>query len=225
MSIGVILLAGGIGRRMGTESPKQFLPLRGSLVLEHSLSTFLESSLIEHIVVVCAPEFRLHLSPYPSLSFALPGERRQDSVWNGLQELPSSCSFVCVHDGARPLLNAASLERVLSAAQLHGASALGAPVSNTIKEVTPQGEVLSTPNRETLWEVYTPQVLRRDWLEKGFSKARENHLTVTDDLSLIDLVGFPSTIVEGVGPNLKLTYPEDLAIAETLLNASEARHV
>lgn len=215
----VILLAGGIGSRMGSKTPKQYLELCDKPIALHSFETFLEISEIEEIVVVCTEEFReLFKTSHQNkiVSFANPGERRQDSVWSGMQAIKSSSNIICVHDAARPFIDRQTILSVIESGAQHGAATVGVPAKSTIKVCNPNGFVKETLDRSTLWEIQTPQVVRRDWLEQGFAFVNERGLSVTDDVSIIELIGKPVKVVEGSYDNIKITTPEDLRIAEAL---------
>lgn len=212
MKASIILLAGGIGRRMGSAHPKQFLPLEGQPIALHSFYLFRQMPEVDEIIVVCAPEYRT-LFPEGTL-FATPGKERQDSVFNGLQQ--TSGTLICIHDAARPMVTEAMTRRVLEAAAEHGAATVGMPVKFTVKEANDEGFVQRTPDRKFIWEIQTPQALRRDLLEQGFALAHEKQITVTDDASLAELVGHPVKLVKGAYSNIKITTPEDLILAEQL---------
>ena len=221
--ISVILLAGGIGSRMGAPLPKQFLSLKGKPLARYSFDLFTSLEEIGEIAVVCAPEFR-HLFTLPqnctlTLTFALPGERRQDSVLNGLKSLQSSSTYVLVHDGARPFIDKPLVQRALSGARLHGASAAAVPVKMTIKQANLEAMVTATPDRSALFEMQTPQVLKRTLLEEGFMHAQKHALTVTDDVSLVEPLGHPVFLSEGSYKNLKITTQEDWSLAELIAKA------
>lgn len=216
----VILVAGGVGSRMKASIPKQFLTLKHKPVVKYSFDLFMTLPDVAEIVVVCAPDYRHLFEPHHNevqLTFALPGERRQDSVNNGLQAIKSTASLVCVHDSARPCITIPLVKRVIEAARLHGASAAGMPVKFTIKEVNGQHFVANTPDRSFIWEIQTPQIIRKQWLQEGFAHALKHNLTVTDDVSLIELLKKPVKLVEGCYTNLKITTPEDLIFAEQLI--------
>lgn len=218
--ITVILLAGGVGSRMNADIPKQFMQLKEKPIALHSFELFASLPEVQEIIVVCAEKYRHHFTlPNSSiaLTFAPPGARRQDSVYNGLQAMTISAPYICVHDSARPFIDAALIRIVVDAAILHGAAALGMPVKFTVKEVDAQGFVIHTPNRSRIWEVQTPQVLRRDLLEKGFSNAMQSNLDVTDDVSLVERLGLTVQLVEGSYSNIKITTREDLITAEAYL--------
>lgn len=190
---------------MRSSTPKTFLPLHGKPVALHSLEVLMAHPLIQEIIVVCEPE---HQSLFPSsVKFALPGERRQDSVNNGFQHVSPNADFVCIHDGARPFLSSASLNAVLIAAEQHGAAALAVPTKNTIREVNSEQFSVRTLKRETLWEMHTPQVATRALIAEGLKRAEL--LEVTDDMSLVELTGHPIKLVQDSYQNFKLTTPED----------------
>lgn len=216
----VLFLAGGRGTRMGHATPKQFIPLQGKPLALYSFECLMAVPGVEGCVVVCASEFRsLFTHPQKRILFAEPGERRQDSVWSGLQLVmhrPAS-SLICIHDAARPFINSALVERAVSVASCCGAAAVGTKAKQTIKVCDEDNTVISTPPREYLWEVQTPQVVRLDWLQQGFVAARAGEVTVTDDLSLIELLGLKPKIVEGSPANIKVTTPEDWVLAEQLI--------
>ena len=201
---------------MQTQSPKQYLPFRGKPLALYSFETFVHHPKISEIIVVCEPEHRCLFGNHPRILFALPGERRQDSVFNGLNQISQETTLVCIHDSARPFLSLNDLNAVLLAAEQYGAATLGLPVKNTIKESTEDGFIAKTLPREKLWEMYTPQVATPSLLKLGFSIANAQHLTVTDDNSLIELTGHPIKLVTGDPSNIKITTPEDLLVAEAL---------
>jgi len=222
--VSAILLAGGKGKRMQSSTPKQYLPLGGKPLALYSLELFASCPAIDEIIVVCdlfyQPLFRNTASNYPRLLFAPPGERRQDSVYQGLQKTSNPAKkthLICVHDSARPLATSSDLMNVLAEAKKHGAAVAANLVKNTIKECDPQGFVQRTLDRSQLWEMYTPQVIEASLLKKGFKIAINNNLTVTDDAALVELTGHPVKLVKGSYSNIKITTPEDLPLAETFL--------
>ena len=217
-----IILAGGLGTRMQTAEPKQFSYLGPKPIARYSFDLFLAMSEITEIVVVCAPAYRNLFTATNTLKricFALPGERRQDSVSNGLNATDASNNMILIHDSARPFIDQDLVHRVLEAGYQHGAATVGMPVKFTIKESHSDNFVANTPDRSRIWEIQTPQVLHRAILVEGFRHAQENNITVTDDTSLAELVGKSVKLVEGSHTNLKITVPEDLVIAQHLLNS------
>lgn len=215
--IGAILVAGGIGRRMGSPIPKQFLPIQGRPIAQRSLDLLLSLPEIVEIAIACHSDYRPLFEADPRLRFADPGERRQDSVENGLAALSPQIDLVLVHDAVRPLVSQAITQQALEIGGQWGAAVVAVPLVFTVKEVDQDLLVLRTLNRSTLWEIQTPQVVRRPLLEEGLRRAEVEGWEVTDDASLIERLGHPVKIVEGCRSNLKITTREDLAIAEGLL--------
>lgn len=220
--ISVILLAGGTGSRLPSPVPKQFLSLNGKQIIQYSLDVFAEIAQVTEIVIVCAPEYRSlfttsSINPKIKLSFALPGARRQDSVYHGLSALAIPPSLVCVHDAARPLITPSLVQDIANAAEIHGAATAAVPVKSTIKESNHLNQVMRTLDRSLLWEIQTPQIIRYALLKQGFDYAIKHNITVTDDVSLAELIGAPVQLVMGSYQNIKITTPEDLLIAKAYL--------
>lgn len=214
--ISLILLAGGKGLRMGTALPKQFLTLHKKPIAHYSLEAFLSYPEIQEVVVVCDPAYRHFFSSYP-VKFALPGERRQDSVYHGFQMTSEHSHWLCIHDAARPFVEHKMIERLIGEGKKVGAATVGMPIKYTVKLAKEPLLVDYTLNREQVWEIQTPQFLRRDILHQGFQIAHERQLTVTDDVAFAELLAHPVKLVEGSHSNLKITTREDLIVAEQLL--------
>lgn len=224
-SVSIVLLAGGVGKRMGAPIPKQYLELRGKPIATYSLETFCGMPCVGEVVVVCEPEWRYvfeecheRLGKAKPLKFALPGAERQDSVCNGLSEISSSADLVAIHDSARPLVTAEDTMCCIMDAKDVGAAVLGVPVKPTIKEADDSGMVVKTLVRSVLWEVQTPQVIEPKMLMKGFELVKKEKLEVTDDVSIIEAMGNPVRITKGCYTNIKVTTPEDLVNAEAFLD-------
>lgn len=222
----LVFLAGGKGKRMGNSLPKQYLLLQNKPLALYSFETFLKISEISHYVVVCEPAyqnlFRACSAEYGyeyKLHFALPGLLRQDSLFNGIEALKEN-PLVCIHDAARPFVSSAVIREVVLTAQKYEAAVAGVPVKSTIKICNAKHEVLQTPKRETMWEIQTPQVIRLDLLKQGFVYAHCHHLTVTDDVSLVESLGKLVKVVEGSYFNFKVTTLEDLTFFNYLLTKS-----
>lgn len=210
MKLSLILLAGGKGTRMKSSIPKVFLPLKEKPLILHSYELFASMEEIEEIVVVCPKAFH-HYFPENTL-FAHPGKERQDSVQNGFTKC--SGEFLLIHDGARPFITREEVQKLLKEGLPVGAATLGAPTKNTIKQVGASSFVEKTLDRSLLYEMYTPQLLRRDLLEKGLQKAQGQ--TFTDDTTLAELLDHPVKLVTGSNRNIKITTPIDLQLAGLL---------
>ena len=217
-----VLLAGGSGSRMKADRPKQFLDLLGKPVLQWDLELLLSIEGIDRIVLVISEEFRQlpFLEKFKSdkrLVFAQPGKERQNSVENGLAGIADDCTLVAIHDAARPLVTLDAIERCFADAAAHDAAVLAVPCKPTIKESNDGKFVLRTLDRSKLWDIQTPQILRPQMLRDGFVNANQKKLAVTDDVSVVELMGRPVKLTVGEYTNLKLTTPEDMIIAETIL--------
>lgn len=213
----VLLLAGGIGSRMQTTIPKQFLPLKGKSIAQHSFELFMQFSDIREIVVICEEKYRELFSKKNEdilLGFAAPGKRRQDSVLNGFKASQTDAPLICIHDSARPFINHVLLDKVISSSRQCGAALLGVPVKNSIKKRDGDNFVIASPDRNHLYEAQTPQVISRHILEEGFKQIGD--ATVTDDVSFAELLNCPVKIVEGEESNIKITTPLDLILAEII---------
>lgn len=207
---------------MKADQPKQFLPLAGRPVVEHSLLLFAGMPEVSQLVVVVDACYRDAFARHADalgtrLVFANPGAERQDSVFSGLQQVPDGASLACVHDAARPLVTAENVREVFQDARTYGAAVLGVPSKATIKESEDGSFVLRTIPRNRLWEIQTPQVIRPELLRRGFEKVKTEGLEVTDDVSIVEWLGEPVKITMGEYTNIKLTTPEDMNIAETIL--------
>lgn len=223
----VVLLSGGVGKRMKASMPKQYLDLRGKPIATWSLGMFAGMAEVGEVVVVCAPEYEEVFASVPlpravALKFARPGKERQDSVFSGLQAVAASAALVAVHDSARPLVREEDVRRCMEDAMQHGAAVLGVPVKPTIKEVGPDGMVVKTLDRSRLWDVQTPQIIRPELLKKGFAKVEAEGLAVTDDVSIIEALGLPVKMTMGDYTNIKVTTPEDMFVAERFMDEQAA---
>ena len=145
------------------------------------------------------------------------GKERQDSVWEGLEALGRGVEWAVVHDAARVLTTRALIEKVMAAAQATGAAAAASKMSDTVRATDGDGKILRLVDREGLWRMETPQVVRAEVLRKGLTLAREKKVVVTDCLAAAELAGVKGVLVESGEPNLKITVPADWALAERWL--------
>jgi 2-C-methyl-D-erythritol 4-phosphate cytidylyltransferase len=198
---------------------KLLAPLGGRPLIARSVSAFLEHAGIDAVVVAVAASNRhpveSAVGDNAKLSFVLGGERRRDSVRAGLMAL-SDAEYVVVHDGARPLVTSELIDAALAGARESGAALCAIPVADTVKRADEAGYVRGTISRDGLWLAQTPQAFRRDLLLRAHEEVEAD---ATDDAAMVELIGAPVKLVMGSRRNLKVTTPEDLALAEALLRA------
>jgi 2-C-methyl-D-erythritol 4-phosphate cytidylyltransferase len=209
---------------MGGAVRKQYLEVGGAPVLLRAVMPFLDHPRIGSVVVVLPPE---DVDAPPDWLAGLPvvlvagGAERGDSVWNGLLATPQDAPTVLVHDGARPFVSAAIIDRVLDACSGGGAIA-AVRVTDTIKEVGPGGIIRGTSDRERLWRAQTPQGFPRAALLRAYERARAEGVAATDDAAIFERYEGSVRVVEGSERNIKVTRPGDLPIAEALALAPDA---
>jgi 2-C-methyl-D-erythritol 4-phosphate cytidylyltransferase len=217
--VGAVIVAAGSSSRMGGVD-KTFAPLLGSPLIAHTVERFESFPEVNEIVVVLAEEsvgkgrdLAATRGWHKVTRVCAGGARRQDSVFNGLMAL-AQCDLVLVHDGARPCLDEATLERGIASAAVTGASVAGVPVKDTIKRVSADLTIEDTPKRSGLWQAQTPQIFRYDLLLEAHRVCRAD---VTDDAAMVESMGHQVRMFEGTYENIKVTTAGDLAIAETFL--------
>ena len=220
-----IVLAGGSGKRMGTAVKKQYLELKGRPVLAYSLCLFEKSPLIREIILVTSKEemayCREHILAKYGISKAVKivegGKERKDSVYAGLKACEDS-DYVFIHDGARPFVDDAMLERLLRDAGAYGASIAAMPVKDTIKIADAGQNIIDTPDRTCLWQAQTPQVFSYPLILSAYRKAlKEQAAHLTDDASCVEYAGLGKVhLTPGSYENIKITTKEDLLLAEAI---------
>jgi 2-C-methyl-D-erythritol 4-phosphate cytidylyltransferase len=221
-----LIVAGGSGSRFGGPSPKQYLPLAGVPVLIRTLGVFDRCEAIDaHVLVVPSGDVRFvreSLLAGAGLRKAVRvcggGARRQDSVFNGLARISDDDAIVVIHDAVRPLVDDACIRACVDAARAHGAGIAAVPAVDTLKRVTRAGSIEATLPRADVWLAQTPQAFRAELLRSAHRLAREENFMGTDDASLVERQGGSVRIVPGSRRNIKITTPEDMALAEALLH-------
>lgn len=222
-TVSVILLCGGVGSRMKSDIPKQYLEIGGKKIADYSFETFQNIEMVKEIVIVAEKQYHhLFSSSSKTLKFAEPGLLRQQSVYNGLKQVSSDSNFVCIHDAARPFINVEVVQKVIDAAITTKAATLGMPIKFTLKEVSHDLLVKKTVDRSHYYEAQTPQVIEKDILVKGFEKVISDNLEVTDDTSIVEHLNLPVKMVEGSYQNFKITTIEDLQIANYLIQLKKS---
>jgi 2-C-methyl-D-erythritol 4-phosphate cytidylyltransferase len=221
-----IIVAGGLGSRMKTLVPKQFMELGGKPLLAHTVSRFAGCRAVDEIVLVLPRSgFQEHqelMAPWKPDNKALRmvpgGKERQDSMANGLDALPAGYDgLVAVHDGARPLVDGALITKVIEMADDSGGAIAGLPVYETLKEVAEDGIVVGTADRLRFYRAQTPQCFRYPILRRALDRAREDNFLGTDEAALVERLGESIRVVAGSETNIKVTTARDLALAEYYL--------
>lgn len=224
--ISVLIPAAGQGKRMESSVKKPYFMLADKPILSHTIDRFEHNSVVDEIfVIVDKSDFMVCrenvLAPFrfrKVRELVSGGETRQVSVFNGLRALSDDVDFVVVHDGVRPFINDKIIFECLEATAEWGAAVSAVPVKETIKIANDKLFIDHTPKRDRLWRVQTPQVFRKSLLVEAHKKAVQDGINATDDAALVEQLGSPVKLVMGSYKNMKLTTPEDLRVAETLLN-------
>ena len=220
-----VVPAAGIGSRMQADRPKQYLSIHGKTVFEHTLERLLCNERIAQIIVALAPDDdfgrKLSIVHHEKVTIVDGGKERVNSVLNGLKTLEGFAQkedWVLVHDVARPCLEQKELNALMDTLEDDSVGGLLAvPVSDTIKRVNKNHDIETTVDRSQLWHALTPQMFRLGQLTLAIEQALENNVTVTDESSAIEAAGLCAKVVEGCRSNIKITRPEDLALAEFYL--------
>jgi 2-C-methyl-D-erythritol 4-phosphate cytidylyltransferase len=209
---------------MGAEKPKAFLPLGDRPIWVHTLQKFEDCPQVDEILALLPPG-EVDRAGETVRSFGLTkvihilpgGEERQDSVYRGLQALRGKADWVIIHDGVRPFVPLELIQQVLSETRRWKAVVVALPADETVKEVSPENEVVRTVDRRRLWRIQTPQSFEYPLILRAHEEARREGFWGTDDASLVERLGIPVKILHGSRFNFKITTPEDLALAEALL--------
>jgi 2-C-methyl-D-erythritol 4-phosphate cytidylyltransferase len=222
-----IIVAAGSSQRMGFD--KLLSPIAGRTVIGHTLASFQNCEAVSAMIVVARPD-RLHDfeilldGRFSKLRELVPGgERRQDSVARGLDQLPDETRFVAVHDAARPLVTCDLIDRVFREAETHAAAAAAAPVSDTLKRATADHVVSGGVEREGMFAMQTPQIFARDLLLEAYAAVEAADMNITDEVSAVEHLGRKVVLVPNTEPNFKVTFPDDLTLAEQVLTARARR--
>ncbi len=226
----VIPAAGG-GVRMGSGKPKQYLPLHGRTLLEWSLAPFLEAEWVDGVVVVLprsdAGFAQLPIARHPRIVTTVGDSARAESVLAGLEAVAARTRafrevHVLVHDAARPCVQAADIDRLCEEADDEHGGILALPVSDTLKR-SKQSRIAETVDRSAFWRAQTPQLFRLNLLVQALKDCSAHGVEVTDEASAMERRGYRPRLVRGSEANIKVTYPEDLLLAQFWLQQQERR--
>ncbi len=229
-SIWAVVPAAGKGTRMGAALPKQYLPLAGKTVIEHTLERLLKVSEIEQVVVALSAKDQcwqdLPLARHDKVDIVAGGGERSDSVLNALYHLDNQADkldWVLVHDAARPCIVPDSVRELINSVGDHLIGGiLGVPVSDTLKQINSQFGIESTIDRRLVWHAQTPQLFRYGVLRDALERARNEDLDITDEASALEVIGYCPRMVEGRSDNLKITRQDDLWMAEMIMKSQFA---
>lgn len=222
--VSVIVAAAGMSNRMGSKINKQFIAIDNKPILVHTIEKFEKCKYIDEIILVskeeeleyCRKEIVRKYKFNKVNNIVRGGKERQYSIYNGLLALSEKTDIVLTHDGARPFIKIADIEKGIEGVIKYGACVIGVPVKDTIKVVAGNDKVHHTPKRSLLWSAQTPQCFWKDLIRKGYEHAMNESIIGTDDSSLVEKMGHDIKMIMGSYDNIKITTPEDLIIAESL---------
>lgn len=231
--VSVIIAAAGMSNRMGSKINKQFIDIDNKPILVHTLNKFEQSPYVDEIILIskeqeveyCRKEIVRKYGFKKIKKIIRGGKERQDSIYNGILALDEKCDIVLTHDGARPFVRKENIEDGIKGVITYGACVIGVPVKDTIKAIDDENDVHHTPKRSMLWAAQTPQCFWKKLLQEGYEYAIEEGIVGTDDSSLVEKVGNKVKMIMGNYDNIKITTPEDLIIAESLLKVDEGLKV
>ena len=219
-----VIVAAGKGTRMGPGIDKLFLEVGGRPVIAHTWAAFDRSSEIDHVVVVIRKELQAEFDEIAArfgfkkpFSYAAGGAERQNSVWNGLLSVPAEMEIVAIQDGARPCTTQKIISECIAAAREFGAAVAAQRVTDTLKEAGDNRVVTRHLDRSKVWSVQTPQVFRKEIIQKALTETFKNQVVITDDTAACEFIGQQVKLVESSTPNPKVTSPADVPYVEMLL--------
>jgi 2-C-methyl-D-erythritol 4-phosphate cytidylyltransferase len=223
--VAAVIVAAGKGIRMQDPLRKQYLMLAGLPILSRTLTVFDNCDQIDQIYLVipeddfdfCRKNILSPVKLIRKINLVAGGPIRQDSVYNGLLQVDPDCNIVVIHDGVRPFVQTDKLIASINGARQFGACILGIPAYDTLKQADSSDCIVATLQRDTIWLAQTPQTFRYDLIKKAHEKAIRDVYQGTDDASLVERLGEPVKIINGSLSNIKITNPEDLEIAQSLM--------
>lgn len=233
MKVTAIIPSAGKGKRMGIVTPKHFLCLEGKPILAYTLEAFEICPDVNQVfLVVRAGEEQYCLNQVVErygfkkvLKVVTGGDRRQDSVYNAIKKLDDDTDIVVVHDGVRPFVPPELVSETVKLAMYVDGVVAALPLKDTIKEVSKDGIVKNTPDRELFCYAQTPQAFKKRVLESAFLSAYNDNFFGTDESSFVERIGGKVKIVEGSSENIKITTKEDLLLAEVILRTRREKGI
>ena len=223
LPVSAIVVAGGMGSRMESQIPKQFMTLKGKPVVQWSLECFNQVEAVDNIILVLPKDWvaegrdkLISFDPMKPFTIVVGGERRQDSVLAGIDEIKGNGGWVIIHDGARPAITPDLVENMLIEAKKNGNAVCAVPSHDTLIKVI-NGKIVGQVNRSEIYRVQTPQIFKVETMRKALSNALKMNFTGTDDSSLALEIGTDINLVAGSELNVKITQAADLEVLEAML--------
>ena len=220
----VVIPAAGTGIRMGTKIKKQFLKLGEKEIIASTIEKFEKCHEIDEIILVTAKNMMELLTQivkrenFKKVSAIVEGgKERQHSVYAGLCAINKNTEIVVVHDGVRPFVRIEDIIKTIEVAKQKGACVLGVRAKDTVKICNEQNEIVTTPERNFVWYIQTPQTFQKDLLMRAFKRAEKENFVGTDESMLVERDGIVVSVVEGHYENIKITTPDDIVTAEAFL--------
>ena len=225
--LGLIFLSGGVGSRMHCSLPKQYIEIQNKPLIAYSLDVLCSLSAIKSVAIVCDkafyPMYKNILKNYAlNYSFASPGKQRQESMFNGFKALKKMgpVDYILTHDAARPFPPKQGIETMLKELAPYEAASLAIPLTFSLKRSSINQEVLNSVDRHSMWEIQTPQLLSVKIIEE----ASLTSVKVTDDVGFAEHLGYRVKLFQGSRLNFKVTFPEDIMVAEALIQHQDREH-
>jgi 2-C-methyl-D-erythritol 4-phosphate cytidylyltransferase len=227
-NVSVIIPAAGTGTRMGAGVPKPFLELEGVTILQRTLSRFNKPSVVLEIIIAVSPQWEEKVRDIAEKSgLDVPvvvvkgGSERMFSIYNGLQQVSGAAEYVAIHDAVRPFFTDELFDDLMKHVQMSGAVIPGLPVTDTIKIIDMNNNVVGSPDRNQLRAAQTPQLFKKELLTKAYNKAVDDQVIGTDDASIMEHSGYAVMLIDGEADNFKITYPADIQRADELIKRNQ----
>jgi 2-C-methyl-D-erythritol 4-phosphate cytidylyltransferase len=223
--ISVIMPAAGLSLRMGADVRKPFIMIGENPIFFYTLEKFYKLKRVKEIIFVVnqkdldtvKEKWSDELQTYKVTKVIAGGERRQDSIFNGLSLLDPDTKIILIHDAVRPLVHTEEIEAVIKSTEENGAAIIASPMKLTVKKVDSSLKIINTVPRHDLWMAQTPQGFKRDLILNAYEKIKDANVEYTDDAEVLEKAGYTVKIVSGSYDNIKITTREDLKLAELML--------
>lgn len=227
--VSAVITAAGIGKRMNTGMPKQYINLRGMPILAYTIDRFEKCSSVDEIIIVSGKRDidyvrrdiveKYGFSKVKKITEG--GSERQYSVYNGIKCTDKKSDVILIHDGVRPFVSTEFIDKIILETLEYGCCVLGTRVKDTIKKCDHRGKIVETPDRNTLWIAQTPQSFKAEIIRSVYKKAEEEGFLGTDDSMLAEKYGYSVKMTEGDYSNIKITTPEDLYFGQAVIQQQE----